>query len=71
MADSNVHPFKKLKRQIELRREELAAYTAEFLERGGQIVELPVIVKEPEPAKPSKRTSFKTSSGGGEIVVRS
>jgi hypothetical protein len=45
------------KRQIEIQREELAAHTAQFLAKGGQIVELPLFVSEPSSVLPSTHNS--------------
>lgn len=49
------------KRRIEIHREELATYTAEFLARGGVIVEFPVVGVRSTAAFPTRQAGRKKS----------
>ncbi|MDR6918945.1 hypothetical protein J2X66_005850 [Pseudomonas sp. 3296] len=50
---------KNFKRRIEIQREELTAYTAEFLERGGVIVEFPALDVRSAAVTPTKQAGRK------------
>ncbi|VVP58286.1 hypothetical protein PS880_05902 [Pseudomonas fluorescens] len=48
------------KRQIEIQREELATHTAQFLAKGGRIVELPLFVGQPSLVTPPMKTNLRS-----------